>query len=41
MNTIENTNEKNMKQKESIVKTFRGKMIEEDMYEGYKYRYRG
>lgn len=27
MNTIENTNENKMKQKQSIVKIFRGKMI--------------
>lgn len=32
MNTIENTNEKKMKQKESIVKIFRGRTIDmEDM----------
>lgn len=42
MNTIENTNAMKMKQKESIVKIFRGRMIDmEDTYKGYRYRYKG
>lgn len=42
MNTVDNTNEKKVKWKESIVKIFRGMMINmEDMYKGYKHRYKG